>query len=72
MKTKTKKFFQGCLLGIAFFALLLIGEGSPLFMEKPASFFLGITFGILLFGYGAVKFPREFWKAWFPKRNTQQ
>jgi hypothetical protein len=64
-------FLRGCALGIVFFGLTLWFTDAGILGEKSLSLIAGLTFGILLFGYGSMKFPGEFWKAWFPKRENE-
>ncbi|MAO65644.1 MAG: hypothetical protein CL666_11660 [Balneola sp.] len=72
MKTnKLYLFLRGCVLGIVFFGLILAASDAGIMGEKSFSFLAGITLGVLLFGYGSMKFPGEFWKAWFPNKEVQ-
>ncbi|MBO6587385.1 MAG: hypothetical protein JJ953_14835 [Gracilimonas sp.] len=65
-------FMRGCVLGATFFAFILWFSDAGIMGERSLTFLSGIAAGILLFGYVSMKFPNEFWKAWFPNKSTQQ
>jgi hypothetical protein len=65
-------FLRGCILGGVFFGFIIWGSDGGILAERSLSFLAGTIIGVLLFGYCSLKFPNEFWKAWFPNKSPQQ
>ena len=68
--SKLLLFLRGCALGVVFFGIVLFFTDAGILGEKSLSFILGIIAGVLLFGYGSMTFPSEFWKTWFTQREV--